>query len=390
MYKLIVLRAAPLFLRPAAVLLERAFVPNGHILVFVLPIAAMALTVSSIPVHLDYFRSHPGLVDYKRQSREYASAISLLTLASAIVLVSVLAVAPLGLDLTLIIATCFVFISEKLADETSRAFEFRKEFGKWFGIQAIRSSWLVLPISAHTLGMSYSFSFLITSILVSFLMLGLFIFVSGLLPTLSLAGLALIRNNLVFLVGSALPASYRQVPRIVVSKLFPEQAHVFLAVAQLSQGVSLIYNVKFQVPYRKLIARRTLAYQRRLRPITGKLAVMVTFVAIIYLPISLIDSTGHLGEGGIGLALMPLMAADALAFGVLSTHLGLLPWFTKKSEALFTYLLCLAAMGTVISLISFELVPWLSIFHIPTATIAIGMIWLAIIMRRHFARAMEP
>lgn len=184
-----------------------------------------------------------------------------------------------------------------------------------------------------------------------------------------------------------LPASYRQVPRILVSRFFPEHAHVFLAVAQLSQSVSLIYSVKFQIPYRKLIARRTHAYQRVLRPVTVKLASLVAFIGIVYLPVSLYVPLDYLGQGGTAVALVPLLAADALAFGLFSSHLGLLPWFTRKVDAVVSYLLCLVAAALiVVGLIGLGLTTWLSIFTIPTVTIGLGMVWLAIIMKRHFDR----
>ena len=57
MLKLLVLRAAPLFLRPAAIFLEAVLVSGDYVLIFVLPVAMMALTLSSIPLHLDYYKS---------------------------------------------------------------------------------------------------------------------------------------------------------------------------------------------------------------------------------------------------------------------------------------------------------------------------------------------
>lgn len=385
MFKLIVLRAAPLFLRPAAVLLEGALRADSYVLVIVLPIAALAVTISAVPVHIDFFRSHADHPDYQRQTESYVSALTSLILLSAVVLISTLAIMPSGLNAVLIASICFTFISEKLADEISRAFEFRKAFVKWFLVQCSRSVWLFLPIVAGLLGRDYAASFLLSAVLATIFMLWLFSVVTKLRPRLSWSSILLIRNNIIFLAGNFLPASYRQVPRITVTKFFPEQAHIFLAVAQICQGVALIYSVKFQIPYRKIIARRARMFQRRIRPATINMILGISVVFAGYLAMSLFGIGGDIVEMKLAAILVPLMMADSLMFGILSTHLGFLPWFVNRRDSLITYVLCLVGAGVIFAVLSiFGLLSGLTVLSIPMVTISIGMLWFALVIYRHF------
>lgn len=113
MIKLLFLRVVPLMLRPAAVFLEGTLVSDKYVLVLLLPVAMMALTISSIPVYLEYFRSHPGQTGHALLARRYISSLSWLTLLSLLVLFGVLLFLPLGFGPILIGATCFTFAIKK-------------------------------------------------------------------------------------------------------------------------------------------------------------------------------------------------------------------------------------------------------------------------------------
>jgi len=130
MIRLFFLRVLPLLLRPAVVLLEGAIVQNTHLIVVLLPVTMMALMISSVPVHLEYFRTHPGHAEYAILARRYIAALSLLTAFSVCLLATLLLFLPLGFGPILVGAICLTFLIEKLADETSRALEFRKNFVK--------------------------------------------------------------------------------------------------------------------------------------------------------------------------------------------------------------------------------------------------------------------
>lgn len=387
MLRLLLLRAVPLFFRPAAVLFEGAVIAENYFLVMVLPIAMMALTISSIPVHLDYFKCLPNNPGYNRLAKKYISSLAWLILASLLVLSVILILLPLGLDGGLLIAICLVFLVEKLADETSRILEFRKAFVNWFLVQSFRSGWLFLPIIVSLFGLAYEVAFLTIAALSCIFMYYIFYRVSGLAPCFDREGFSPIRDNLVFLAGSVLPSSYRQVPRIVVAKVYPEQAHIFLAMAQLAQGIGLIFNVRFQIPYRKLIARRTVVFQRLLQPTMLWILMPSGVIAIAYLAIPFFTPEEALSNATLALLLAPVMLADALTFAILAAHLGYLPWFVGRKKALGTYLLCLAAVGGGISgLYYFDIRGALTLLMVPSITVIIGFFWIMIIVIRHFRR----
>lgn len=385
MFKLLLLRAVPLFLRPAAVLLEGVVIAENHFLVIVLPIAMMALTTSSIPVHLDYFKSLPGSLSYDRLAKQYISALTWLTLVSILVLVAIFIFFPFGLGELLFFAICLVFLTEKIADEASRILEFRKDFVSWFFVQAFRSGWFFIPIIASVFGFSYEVAFLMIAALICIFMYYVFRRVSGLVPCFEREGLAQICDNLVFLIGSFLPSSYRQMPRIVVAKLYPEQAHIFLAMAQVAQGVGLIFNVRYQIPYRKVIARRTIIFQRLMQPTMLRVLMPSGLIALAYFMIPYFVAQESLSNNILALLLAPVMIADALTFSILAAHLGYLPWFVKKNIALTCYILCIGAAVLVGALFSSVVVGHVSLLSVPSLTMIVGFIWLLLIKVQFFS-----
>jgi len=390
MIRLLFIRVLPLLLRPTAVVLEGALVTDSHVLVMLLPVAMMALTISSIPVHLDYFRSHTGQAEHALLGCRYSDALSWLALVSLLVLVGLLLFLPLGFGPILIGATCLTFLIEKLADETSRALEFRKAFVQWFLVQSLRSGWFILPIIASLAGLGYKQGFLAFSGLICLMMFLTFLRVTGLRLRLTKEGLRPIRNNLVFLVGSFLPAAYLQMPRLLVAKLFPEHAHIYLATAQLCQGGSIIFNVQYQIPYRKLIARRPKMFQQRMWPVMRRLLTPVLLLALLYLA-GAISGLLVLPEekNRAILLLMPILIADTLMFAVLGAHLGYIQWLANKWSALATYIACIAAAGLLAAyLMNSGLWHALPILGVPPLTILTGGTWLVIVILRHFRRRM--
>lgn len=387
MIKLLLLRAVPLFFRPAAVLLEGAVVTEKYFLVMVMPVAMMALTISSVPIHLDYFKCRSGRPEYSQLARVYISSLSWLTLASLVTLCMVLSLIPLGLGSEAMIAICLVFLIEKLSDETSRILEFRKSFVSWFCVQSFRSGWLFFPIFASFMGLNYEVIFLVIATISCVFAYYIFHRVSGLSPCFSREGFSPIRDNLVFLVGSFLPSSYRQMPRILVAKIYPEQAHVFLAMAQLAQGIGLLFNVRFQIPYRRLIARRTIVFQRLVQPTMLRILVPSGLIAIVYLIVPSFVIQESLSDIALALLLAPIMISDALTFSILAAHLGYLPWFASKGSALAAYLLCLSLAAIVVSVsLGSSAISSMSILAVPAMTTSVGFAWLLMIKVGFFSR----
>ena len=51
----------------------------------------------------------------------------------------------------------------------------------------------------------------------------------------------------------------------IQQRSFPELAHMFhLIISQFTQGVSILYNVKFLMPWRKLIARKPRRFEAKI------------------------------------------------------------------------------------------------------------------------------
>lgn len=385
MLRLLVLRAVPLVLRPMVILLEGYLVAGGNILVLTLPIAMMALMISSIPVHIDYYRADQNNPARQSMGEQYISGLLWVTLISLAVLVPVMFVADFGMGGVLIAATGLFFLIEKQADEVSRMLEFRKAFVKWFLVQTARSGWMLLPILASLAGLSYERAFVVSAALATVAFGVVFLRVTRLRIVLDRRGLKAIRAKLIYLAGSVLPASYRQVPRILVARLFPEQAHIFLATAQLTQGVGLVFNVRFQIPYRKLIARKPRLFQKLAQPAMLRLLLIPALVAPIWMAGAMLLSVDGWTGIALGMALFPLLAADSLMFAILSAHLGYLPWFERRSRVFVTYVINAILLLTLMTVYHLsQIADRLSIFAIMAGFIMLGLGWLVVILKRHF------
>ncbi|MEO9599262.1 hypothetical protein [Parasphingorhabdus sp.] len=342
----------------------------------------MALTISSIPVHREYYQNRMADAAH---GLKYASALGVILLLGFAVLLGFLHLPQLAMNSVLVWATVFLFLIEKLADEISRVLEFRKHFLSWFLAQALRSGWLLVPLAASAAGATYILSFLIVSILMAGAFLFFFVRVIGFVPLPRLKGFSLIRGNLVFLAGAFLAASHRQVPRILVARLFPEFAHIYLAIAQLAQGAALIFNVRYQIPYRKVIVRKTALFQKLKHPLMVRMLVFPAIIAPLcilglrYVPMDDFSQTE------MAIVLAPVLIADALVAAILAAHLGYLTWFADRKSAFFTYLIALAIPLAVLLL--FCVLPidiQLTVFSLAGISILVGITWIAVIVGRHF------
>jgi len=221
-------------------------------------------------------------------------------------------------------------------------------------------------------------------------MLIVFIRVTGLRPHLSIDGFGPIRNNLVFIAGSFLPAVYLHMPRLMVTKLFPEFAHIYLATAQLCQGASLIFNVRYQIPYRKIIAHRPKLFQQRMWPVMRLLLMLIMLLVFIYLSFFISGCLILPQEKFFAvLVLMPMMLGETMMFAVLAAHLGYIQWFANKRSVLATYLACVAIACLEVAFL-FITGFWhaLPLPAVPALTTLNGSIWLAIIIRKYFRRSL--
>lgn len=386
MLRLLILRAVPLMLRPAVVLLEGAVITGGHILVLAIPTAMMAVMISSIPVHLNYFKSTNSEANHERLGLEYISGLTWISITGISILVPILLLLPLELTPILAVAIGIFFLIEKLATETSRALEFRKAFGKWFAVQCVRSGWMFAPVLLSILGIDYEVAFLLLATLTLVAMSLIFHRVLKLPPRMTWSGLKAIGKTLAFLPGNFLPAIYQQLPRILVAKLYPAQAHVFLALTQLLQGGGLIFNVRYQIPYRKIIARKPKTFQRRLRPFLVRLLGLSGAVAVAYTFVSVSVNTSDLTNTTLGITLLPILTANTLTFSILSAYLGYIQWFVRGSHAVLFYISCISIPAIAGVIWAPEYLEKTPLIAIPALLVLTAISWLFILIIWFFPR----
>jgi hypothetical protein len=384
MFKLLMQRGAVLFLRPAVVLAEGYLVPGGNVLIYVLPIAALALTASSIPVHSQYMRTLPSSSDFRAIERSYVSGLLQITLISQLVLTAALLIIWPSMSSLMLTSTIAMFVIEKFSDELTRFYEFHKEFRRWGVTQSLRSAWPFIPICLSQAGMDYVTSFAAVALVFAIIVTTKFFTTTRLPLAMGRSGWNVIRSNLVFLNSAGLLATHRQVPRIVVAHLFPHVAHLFQAVAQIGQGVSLLFNVRFAVPYRAIISRRTMMFERRMGPIFSRMmwgSIGMSAAALLAVPIA--DTSG--GNVVEFLALPVALVADSLAFSLMSTYWGYLPWQIPPRQTLLTYVLagCVLAIVAGVGYLLLA-VGRGSVVLVPCLTVIASVSWVRIIKYRHF------
>ncbi|WP_328186496.1 hypothetical protein [Marinobacter sp. OP 3.4] len=377
MIKLLVYRIAPIALRPLAIYLEGMLPGKPTILVLSIPIAMMALTLSSIPVYRDYYMSRSDDPAYLIKKHAYMSGLVWLMVAAIALLILVLMTPIIDYSWRFVAIVCFTFIIEKLSEECSRALEFRKQFFGWFLVQVYRSIWVFIVFILLSFNNNYQFIYLLISAFSALGVSFIFMKVIGRPSFLTTKGIIAIRKNFAYIVGTFLPASYRQLPRIAIVKWYPEQAHTFVALAQLAQGVGILFNVRYQIPYRKLIARRPLMFQRRLEPTMKKLLGFPAVLVMVYLMGPMFIDLSDLSTITQMVLLTPIVVADALLFAIMSVHLGYVQWASGITRAVTFYIVCICiALAFCAVLWVVDAIDSVNLSGIPSSTIFIGLLWL--------------
>src|SRR3546814_6828690 len=123
MMSLLVQRASVLMLRPAALMAEALLVPGGNVMIFAMPIAALALTASSIPVHTQYMMATSKSPNIECLERSYVSALLYITLIGSIVLFLILHLILKTSHFYMVQIIISTFLVEKFSDELTRSEE---------------------------------------------------------------------------------------------------------------------------------------------------------------------------------------------------------------------------------------------------------------------------
>jgi len=349
---------------------------QSPLLVLTIPLSMVALTLSSVPVHLNYFKS----LDINSStshalSKQYISSLTWVSIISFAILSLTLTILPGENDAYFISLVGITFLIEKLCDESSRFLEFQKKFVNWFYVQTLRSGWFLAAQALSFSTLPYKENLILCAAIALLISLYVFSRVSKLTFCFNLTGVHLITNNLVFWFGNFLPTIYVQVPRIIVPILFPNGAHIFFALSQIAQGVGLLFNVKFIIPYRKVIARHTKLFHDRIFRVklVTMLVCFIVATAYIYFGLSLDNSPS---QAYLVLGLSPIVLADALTLSVLSAYLGYIPWIGNMTLSAKYYWTCLiSAILTAAAIYFSSLFEILSIYNILGFSICLGLIW---------------
>lgn len=390
MSRLIFLRSFSLILRPIVILSEGLFLKDEFLVVVVTPIAMMVLLLSSIPLHADLYKQKTqASVEI---AKSYGSSLILLVFFTNIILVSILNFFQFSnMIICLIVLT---FLIEKFCDEICRYYEFNKKYYLWFIFQLVRSGWFLVAISFGLLGFTYDKSAIGIGFLTCLLSIMLFYKIIDTKFSFKISDINIIWSKFIYIFGAFMPASYRQIPKILVSSIYPNYAHAYIAISQIAQGTTLLFNIKYQIPYRKVIARKPYLFQRRKHPLMIRVLVIALLFSILWSFISLVllKEPFSLSSINFYLLLVPIICIESLFFAVLSAHLGYLLWIgEKKIRILTTYILCLLFFFSIFLIfIKFhlaisDLVDFKVILIIPAFTILMGISWTLIILKRHFS-----
>jgi hypothetical protein len=250
-----------------------------------------------------------------------------------------------------------------------------------------RSLWLIVPIFLNIFGVGYNLAFFCTALLVLFAIQAVFFGIIGFLPRISFKSFSVIRQKWIFILGAILPALYRQGPRLIVASLFPSISHAFVSVAQLVQSTALLLDLKVQIPYRRLSARRPKLFYKIWRSFFRRIEISCIIIGLIYISAFPFLNFDGLSSLELSLMLLPIFVVEILVLSSLRLTLGLVPWFVKPCQLPLTYVSCLSIY------LFAGLIYFFSNIHPPGLIVAlllplfnafIGMIWGHIIELRHF------
>src|SRR5690606_18106061 len=154
---------------------------------------------------------------------------------------------------------------------------------------------------------------------------------------------------------------------------------------QLMQGASLLFNVKYQIPYRAIIAKRPLSFERLFHPAFRKLFFIALILGASGIAITIWTPAVLNYQTAIIIGLGVAMTADSLASSLSTTYLGYLQWILTAKQALATYaymliilLICFLVGYGVLIVMSNALVV------VPVTTIIVSLLWIMLIRHKHF------
>lgn len=289
-----------------------------------LPIAMMALAYSSIPIHRDYFKKNTS----KSKTLYQQSLIFLITLPACCIVFALLAS---QYSFTSIILCLTIFVAEKCFDEKLRFLNYNKNMKKWEITQLIRSVWLIPGlIIAVNFEKNYE---LISSVSIAITaMVGLLVYRQKVSLFLSnnfkIETFYHLYKSIPYFAAGLTVGTFKHLPKVIVTQYFDKFAHFFLIAAQATQMFPIIYNLFYQVPYRKLMSMKPKLYSRVMLDKNAKLSRFALLLVIVSLSLS-IGSNIH-----VEMIILTVAVADAILFAVITNYTSNLSWLTERTEIL--------------------------------------------------------
>ena len=296
------------------------------------PIAMLLLASSSVPIHKNYYKT--GL-DSDRS--DYVSGLGLIIILS---LFFILLCEFLSDDFYFFLVF-WIFLIEKVGDELGRLYTYRKIFNHWVYSQIIRFNWPVLLIIFHEKNLLKP-SLEVILPLVVFIYLSFYfikeVAVKAVTDSKLKSGINVITNNISYLPFAFLSGLFRQLPRIAVGLMFPSSAAMYLFFSQSTQFISLVFNARFVIPYRKVIAKRTYGYLKIINHFAPKFIIIT--VIIISIIIAMMNFLGLMQEE---YDFAALLIGEAVLLVLLSSNIGCVVWVwsPKRAFAVSLQSLCL-------------------------------------------------
>jgi hypothetical protein len=357
---LLFIRLVPLIIRPMTLLAESFFIIlNQSLQIYLMPITMLTLGVMAIPVHKNYYLATKNSDSKKIEYLGQLIPVLLLGLIIGISLGSFV------IDFSLIFLS-IVFSSiliEKFSDEICRYLEFQKSFFGWFAIQLLRNSW---PLIAITLSVFSNLSYLYASLYLSLgsLVIVFFIMIKTFDRSflINIEVVKKVLSSALYLPLNYIPILFRQIPRLLVASILPQFAHSYQIFSQAGQLFSLIFEVTFNIPYRKAISRHPIMIFRRLRKLFLYILFACFFLSVlsftfVCLFVSILSLLASINIANIlilevNIFLLPMLLSDAILLSILATLSSYVFWSSSIKKCL-VYAGHIAVISSLVTLIFF-------------------------------------
>ena len=321
---MLILRVSAIATRPLCILAEKFMVGESGLLPLLLSIGSIVFISTSIPLHMEYYKS-----DLKSKSRkkEYVSSLSIALLTVALLLLLFASIF-FSVKFSIIIASFFVI--EKLADELARENEYHRKYLYWIGIQFYKSLWLILALILFMFFRSYEDLMLLSGLFFAFIIIVGFYSKQREWPIIERNSLRLIKNASKFILGNTLGSLYQQAPRVIVATYLPSAAHIFTLVGQVLQAINLLFDTKYIARNRRIMSLKTEAFYKPFMKSIVYVNITITLLIILFTVIYFYKEIDIGDERLRSIAVFLIQLADGILYLYISFIFGYFQWTSRK------------------------------------------------------------